>query len=353
MLREVRVALFEIAALEQVVDHALQTHRASVIGRIDARHPVGVQSLPVGVLQHIRGHLGHAAELARQRPVGAGAVAEDAAEHLHVLRLDAGRLGGAGALLDLGLAIDGEQPDAEPQRARDAALLLDGVAEGDAIGGGAGRQRHLDLRHGGGIEAGAHVGEQAQDLGRGVRLDRVEHAGVRQRAGEGGVVLAHDVKVEHHHGALVAAEVTANAQEIADTVGHGRLPAQFRRRPSQGALSKVTAQGRPSASGGDASRTARAVETRGRTRARVAPGSCRGLDGETPTARRAKRNKPLRCRPLEGRRDQKSPFVVALSCVPRGERGSPVSPPAAGCCRGPVSPPGLPAVGIHPCDHRS
>ena len=86
---------------------------------------------------------------------------------------------------------------------------------------------------------------------------------------------------------------------------------------------------------------------------RRAPGSCRGLVGETPTARRAKRNKPLRCRPLEGRRDQKSPFVVALSCVPRGERGSPVSPPAAGCCRGPVSPPGCRPEGIHPFDHRS
>ena len=36
----------------------------------------------MGVLEHVRGHLGHAAELARQRPFGAGAVAEDAAEHL-------------------------------------------------------------------------------------------------------------------------------------------------------------------------------------------------------------------------------------------------------------------------------
>ncbi len=63
-------------------------------------------------------------------------------------------------------------------------------------------------------------------------------------------------------------------------------------------------------------------------------------NGMARSAHGAKRNKPLRCRPLEGRRDQKSPFVVALSCVPRGERGSPVLPPAAGCCRGPVSPPG-------------
>lgn len=95
-----------------------------------------------------------------------------------------------------------------------------------------------------------------------------------------------------------------------------------------------------------------ALETRvgrGRRSTRKLPWIGRGF----PTARRAKRNKPLRCRPLEGRRDQKSPFVVALSCVPRGERGSPVSPPAAGCCRGPVLPPGCRPEGIHPLDHRS
>jgi hypothetical protein len=93
----------------------------------------------------------------------------------------------------------------------------------------------------------------------------------------------------------------------------------------------------------------RHVVDRGRISTRKLP----WIGREIPTARRAKRNKPLRCRPLEGRRDQKSPFVVALSCVPRGERGSPVSPPAAGCCRGPVLPPGCRPEGIHPVDHRS
>lgn len=77
---------------------------------------------------------------------------------------------------------------------------------------------------------------------------------------------------------------------------------------------------------------ARAVETRNR-RGSSTRRCCLRLDGETPSARLAKRNKPLRCRPLEGRRDQKSPSVVASSYVPRGERGSPVFPPAAGCCR--------------------
>ena len=90
------------------------------------RDAIGLEAEPMGVLQHVRGHLGLAAELARQRPFGAGAVAQDAAEHLR-----AGR--GAGDLLDLGLAVDREQADAEREGARDVALLLDGVAEGDAV----------------------------------------------------------------------------------------------------------------------------------------------------------------------------------------------------------------------------
>ena len=144
------------------------------------RDAVGLQPLAVGVLQHVRGHLGHAAELAGQRPVGPGPVAQDAAEHPHLAGRHAQRVGGPGDLLDLGLAIDREQADAELQRAADAALLLDGVAVGDPVGGGAGGQHHLHLGHRRGVEAGAHLGEQAQHLGGRVRLHGVEHAGVRQ-----------------------------------------------------------------------------------------------------------------------------------------------------------------------------
>ena len=94
----------------------------------------------MGALQHPRRHLRRAAEFARQRPFGARAVAEDAAEHLRARR-------GAGDLLDLGLAIDGEEADAERIGARDVALLLDRVAEADAVGRRAGGQRLLDLGH--------------------------------------------------------------------------------------------------------------------------------------------------------------------------------------------------------------
>ena len=145
--------------------------------------PCGSRPEPEGVLQHVHRHGRLAAELARQRPFGADAVGQDAAEHAR-----AGRR--AGDLLDLGLAVDRVEADAERVGARDIALLLDGVAIRDAVGRGAGGQHHLDLGDRGGVEAGAELGQQRQHLRRRVCLHRVEHAGVGQRLGEGGVVVA-------------------------------------------------------------------------------------------------------------------------------------------------------------------
>ena len=88
-------------------------------------------------------------------------------------------------LLHFGLAVDREQPDAERVGARDVALLLDGVAEGDAVGRGAGSEHHLDLGDRGGVEAGAERGQQRQQFRRRVRLHGVEHPAVRQRLGKG------------------------------------------------------------------------------------------------------------------------------------------------------------------------
>ena len=85
----------------------------------------------MGVQQHVHRHGGLAAELARQRPLGASAIGEDAAEHL-------GARSGARDLLHFLVRIDGEERNAQRMGARDVALLLDGVAEGDAIGRGAG-----------------------------------------------------------------------------------------------------------------------------------------------------------------------------------------------------------------------
>jgi hypothetical protein len=73
------------------------------------------------VLEDVHGHRRLATELARQRPFGTGAVAQDAAKHL--------RAGGrTGDLVGLGLAIDREEPDAVRVGARDVAFLLDRVA---------------------------------------------------------------------------------------------------------------------------------------------------------------------------------------------------------------------------------
>ena len=154
------------------------------------------------VLEHVRRHGGIAAELARQRPFGAGAVEQEAAEHTR-----AG--GGTGDLLHLGLAVDREQTDAEREGARDVALLLDRIAVGDAVGRGAGRERHLDLGDRGGVEAGAERGEQRQHLRRRVRLHGVEHARVGQRLGKGGIIVADDVEIDDEARALV----TTIAQE--------------------------------------------------------------------------------------------------------------------------------------------
>ena len=148
------------------------------------------------MLQHVHGHGRLAAELARQRPFRPDAVGEDAAEHAA-----AGRR--AGDLLDLGLAIDRVEADAERVGAGDVALLLDRVAIGDAVGRGAGRQHHLDLGDRGGVEAGAELGQQRQHFRRRVGLHGVEHARVGQRLGEGGVVVADDVEVDDQAWAFV------------------------------------------------------------------------------------------------------------------------------------------------------
>ena len=80
--------------------------------------------------------VGLAAEFARRRPFGAGAVAMDATDH-------AGAGSGTRDFLNLGLAVDCEQRDAQPEGGGDLALLLDRVAVGDALGAGAGGQHRL------------------------------------------------------------------------------------------------------------------------------------------------------------------------------------------------------------------
>src|SRR5471032_1072638 len=109
------------------------------------RDAVSDEALFVGALQNIRGEFRLAAELARQRPFGAGAVAMNAADH-------ADAWGGTGDLVDLRLAVDREQRDAELEGGGDLALFLDGVAVGNAVRSAAGGQHRLRLLHRGNVE---------------------------------------------------------------------------------------------------------------------------------------------------------------------------------------------------------
>jgi hypothetical protein len=56
-------------------------------------------------------------------------------------------------LFNLFCGIHREQRNTQRMGAGNVALLLDGVAEGDALGRGASGERHFDLRHRGGVEA--------------------------------------------------------------------------------------------------------------------------------------------------------------------------------------------------------
>ena len=138
---------------------------------------IGAEAKPVSAVEHVDRHVRRAAEFARQRPVGTVAIGQDAAE-------DTSAGGDAGDFLDFFDRIDSEERHAELMRMGDITLLLDRVAVGDAVGRGAGGERHLDFGHRSGVEARAETGEQRQDFVRRIGLHRIKDAGGRHRAGE-------------------------------------------------------------------------------------------------------------------------------------------------------------------------
>src|SRR4029077_14710540 len=100
--------------------------------------------------------------------------------------------------------------------AGDVALLLDGVAIGNAVGHRAGRQHGLDLHDRGSVEAGTEIGEQLQDLRRRVGLHGIIDPRIRQGAGEGTIILGNDVEIDDEAGSVL----TTLTQESAYTIGH-------------------------------------------------------------------------------------------------------------------------------------
>ena len=103
---------------------------------------------------------------------------------------------------------------------RDVAFLLDGVAEGNAIRRSAGGEHHLDFGNRGRIETGAEPSEEPENFRRRIGLHGVEHTRVRQRLGEGQIVVANDVEIDDEARTII----TAVAQKLADALGHGALP---------------------------------------------------------------------------------------------------------------------------------
>ena len=64
--------------------------------------------------------------------------------------------------------------------------------------------------------------------GAGIGLDRVEHAGVRQRPGEAVVIVAHDVEVDDQARPVLAIA----GEKILDAISHSGIP-RLRGRPRQ------------------------------------------------------------------------------------------------------------------------
>ena len=201
-----------------------------LLGADVERQAVRHQTLPERELQDVGGIDRLAPELARQRPFGAGAVADDATEHAAATR-------GAGHLLDFGFAVDGEQADAERERRSDLGLFLDGVAVGNAVGAGAGFEHGSGFADRCDIERAAEAGEEFQDFRGRIGLHRVVYLGVRQHSGEAVIVFADDIKIDDEAGAAPGPvlEKFANARghfQLNSLSGHG-LDGPFPRRASK------------------------------------------------------------------------------------------------------------------------
>ena len=117
-------------------------------------------------MQQRNGHIGRAAEFARQRPIGLTVFDQQAD-----IDLCTGRV--FGELFQLFGGIGGKQANARAIGKGDVGGFLDGVAEGHARGTGPLRQAQLDLGARGGVEMRA-LGHQAGDHADfGVRLDGI------------------------------------------------------------------------------------------------------------------------------------------------------------------------------------
>ena len=176
------------------------------------RDAVGIEPPVLGLAQQVLGHLRRAAELLAERPLGAAAIDQHAAEHLRARR-------DADELLQLRLAVEGEQAHALLVGPGDVLLLLDRVAEGDAIGRDAGGLHQLDLAARGGVELGAGRRQARQDLRRRVGLHGVEDVGRRQQLAHAAEVVLDHVEIDHEAQASRAAARGGNGKYARSLLG--------------------------------------------------------------------------------------------------------------------------------------
>jgi len=130
------------------------------------RHASRAQTELIRCDQEIGRHMGLAAEFARQRPFGTFVFDQQTAEDTRTRRA-------TGQLLELRSAVKGVKADASGRRARNSALALDRIAEGEPLGRNIQAQAYVELTAARQIEIGAESRKGGDDVRGRVYLDRI------------------------------------------------------------------------------------------------------------------------------------------------------------------------------------
>ncbi|MNN47761.1 hypothetical protein D3C81_1621950 [compost metagenome] len=142
--------------------------------------------------QQVHGHVGLAAELARQRPVGSGrAFGEDTHVNLRTRR-------GLGDVAQVGFGVGGVQAHALLVEVANVLGFLDGVAVADAVSADATVHDLVQLVDRGDVEVRPFFLEQVDDFHGRVGLDRVIDLGEFETCAQVIVGLADHLGVDEH-----------------------------------------------------------------------------------------------------------------------------------------------------------
>ena len=154
------------------------------------RHAYGLQPKALGIVHQADGGIAIATEFAGQRPVGLARLDDQADIHV--------RTGGnLGDLLKLFLGIGGKEGDPVVTGPFDILTALDGVTEGNLVGGRALAKANLDLAARGGVEVRAKLDEAGDHLTSGVGLDRIVDVGAAETGLQRAVLRLDPINVDH------------------------------------------------------------------------------------------------------------------------------------------------------------